>query len=180
MACPLPLWSPASIATVPNKGRPRTVGPGPQLVKKVCCDLRKRMQTFAISFFDLPYAGGARPFSRKGPGPKGAEGGIPPFCTFPRCRSVKKMCQWHIFSVGRSGYAARREPWVTVPLCPQMFPCFSLWAPPPSAGQWRILRPCGRPRPLPRCRTKEGPGLLVRGQMEVLFAYFLFQEKVGS
>ena len=24
-------------------------------------------------------------------------------------RSVKKMCRWHIFSVGRSGCAARRE-----------------------------------------------------------------------
>ena len=27
----------------------------------------------------------------------------------PGCRSVKKMCRWHIFSVGRSGCAARRE-----------------------------------------------------------------------
>ena len=32
-------------------------------------------------------------------------------CFFQR-RSVKKMCRWHIFSGGRSGYAARREPGV--------------------------------------------------------------------
>ena len=34
----------------------------------------------------------------------------------PRCRSVKKMCRWHIFSVGRSGYAARKEPCLSFPL----------------------------------------------------------------
>ena len=93
---------------------------------------------FSFPSLKRPCAGGARPFSRKGPGPKGAEGGIPPFCTFPRCRSVKKMCQWHIFSVGRSGHAARREPWVTVPLCPQMFPC-------PIRGPRRPRRGNGAP-----------------------------------
>ena len=56
----------------------------------------------------LASAASARPFSRKGPGPKGAKGGYPPLHS-PRCHSVKKMCRWHIFSVGRSGYAARRE-----------------------------------------------------------------------
>ena len=88
-----------------------------QLVKKSVVSYKNEGESLFPSQ-EGPYAGGARPFSRKGPGPKGAEGGIPPFCTSPRCRSVKKMCQWHIFSVGRSGYAARREPWVTVPLLP--------------------------------------------------------------
>ena len=29
---------------------------------------------------------------------------------FVRGRSVQKKCQWHFFSVGRSGYAARGTP----------------------------------------------------------------------
>ena len=32
-------------------------------------------------------------------------------------RGVKKMCQWHIFSQDRSGYAARREV-IKTDLCP--------------------------------------------------------------
>ena len=32
---------------------------------------------------------------------------LPGVLCFVRCRSVQKKCQWHFFSVGRSGYAAR-------------------------------------------------------------------------
>ena len=38
--------------------------------------------------------------------PQGSTGGSPP----GEGRSVKKICLWHIFSVGRSGYAASK-PW---------------------------------------------------------------------
>ena len=54
------------------------------------------------------------PFPEKGLDQKGQRGN-PPLHS-PRCHSVKKMCRWHIFSVGRSGYAARKEPCLSFPL----------------------------------------------------------------
>ncbi|HIW94540.1 MAG TPA: hypothetical protein H9868_08405 [Candidatus Flavonifractor merdipullorum] len=54
---------------------------------------------------------------------------------------------------------------MTISLCPQVFPCFSLWTPPPSAGQWQWS-------PAVYCRIlkKGSPQTAVWGQMEAFFA----------
>ena len=85
------------------------------------------------------------PASCRAARPQGSSGGSPS----GEGRSVKKICLWHIFSVGRSGCAARK-------------PCF-LWG-----SMWPFKVGHNRKCPLPKCpfgylpgegKVTRGPGM---------------------
>ncbi len=124
------LCAPPICIRFPNEGRSRTVGPGPQPVKKSVVTCEKEYKFSQYHFLICPTRAAPGPFPEKGLDQKGQKGGYPPSALPPGAfTAVFILCR------GRTLAA------------PSV-----LWAPPPSAGQWRTFPPCrgdpcGRPRP---------------------------------